>query len=92
MTKAAHVVQEIRTGDHDFLIRQAPGQSEGLSARDDADLENRIATRQEPSSNCMSGLMICGEAFLLGTHDGLLALDASDHAVNCIGEVLIVNI
>ena len=40
----------------------------------------------------MARLVVGREALLLGAHYGLLALDASDHAVDGVGEVLVVDL
>ena len=40
------------------LLRQAPGETQGVSARDDAHLEHRVCVRQQPAHQGVTCLMI----------------------------------
>ena len=90
--QAAHLVHHIGLGHHHLFVRQAPGEAEGLSARDNRNLEHWVAARKQPSCDSVSGFVVRSEPLLLRGHNRLLPLYTAYNSVDRIGEVLVVNV
>ena len=89
--EGAHLVEHGLLGLEHTLFGQIPGSTEGLTARYDRDLDQRVGKFGEPRDGGVTGLVDGdGALFGLGHHLGLL-LQTADDTVDGIEEVLLLN-
>ena len=87
----SHLVEHLLLGGELLLIGQIPRCAQGLSARDDGNLKQRVGIGQHPADSGMSCLMVGYGVLLLVGYNLALALESAYYTVDGIQEVLFVD-
>ena len=84
----AHLVHHLALRVQLMLLGQIPGCAQGVSARDEGDLEERACVRKQPAHDGVARFVVRYALLLERGDNRALLLDAADYAVHCIQEVL----